>query len=61
MLVLLGAATGVVKILKHRPESGLDPAIIETFQMRVRAWWILFSVLVAAFFIPQTARWCCSD
>ena len=55
VLVLLSAATGVVQMLKHRPESGLDPAIIETFQLRVRAWWILFSVLVAAFYIGQTA------
>jgi phosphatidate cytidylyltransferase len=55
VFVLLSAATGVVQLLKHRPESGLDPAIIETFRQRVRAWWILFSVLVAAFFIGQTA------
>jgi phosphatidate cytidylyltransferase len=55
VLVLLSSATGVVQMLKHRPESGLDPAIIETFQLRVRAWWILFSVLVAAFYIGQTA------
>ena len=55
VLVLLCAATGVVQMLKHRPESGIDPAIIETFQLRVRAWWILFSVLAAAFFIGQTA------
>ncbi len=40
---------------KNRPESGLDPAIIETFRLRVRTWWILFSVLVAAFYIGQTA------
>ncbi|MGD0516206.1 MAG: phosphatidate cytidylyltransferase [Thermoguttaceae bacterium] len=53
VLALLGFTTGVVKILKHRPESGLDAAIIETFQLRVRAWWILFSVLVAAFYIAQ--------
>ncbi len=55
VLVLLSSATGVVQMLKHRPESGLDAAIIETFQLRVRAWWILFSVLVAAFYISQTA------
>ena len=52
--MLLSAATGVVQMLKHRPESGLDAAIIETFQLRIRVWWILFSVLVAAFYIGQT-------
>jgi phosphatidate cytidylyltransferase len=55
VLTLLSSATGVVQVLKHRPESGLDTAIIETFQLRVRAWWILFSVLVAAFYIGHTA------
>jgi phosphatidate cytidylyltransferase len=55
VLVLLSAATSVVYILRHRPESGLDAAIIETFQSRVRAWWILFSVLVASFYIGHTA------
>jgi len=55
VLLLLCAATGVVQMLKHRHESGLDAAIIETFRLRVRAWWILFSVLFAAFFIGQTA------
>jgi phosphatidate cytidylyltransferase len=54
-LLLLSAATGAVQIIRHRPESGLDMAIIETFQQRIRSWWILFSVLVAAFYIGQTA------
>ncbi len=54
VLALLGAATGVVQLLRHREESGLDPAIIETFRLRVRAWWILYSGLVAAFCIRET-------
>ncbi|NIL95868.1 MAG: hypothetical protein GTO62_01690, partial [Planctomycetales bacterium] len=37
VLVLLGAATGVVRLLKSRADSGLDPAILETFRLRVRA------------------------
>jgi phosphatidate cytidylyltransferase len=48
VLSLLFAAWGVIKILKRRPESGIDPAILETFRLRVRAWWILFAVLAAA-------------
>ena len=51
MLVLLGAATAVIKVLKRRPESGIDPAILETFGLRVRAWWILLSTLAAAFLL----------
>ena len=47
----LGAATAVIKVLKRRPESGIDPAILETFGLRVRAWWILLSTLAAAFLL----------
>ncbi len=53
VLLLLGAATGLVQFLKHRHESGVDPAIVETFRLRVRSWWILFSVLTFAFFLWQ--------
>jgi len=51
VLVLLGAATAVVKVLQRRPDSGIDPAILETFSLRVRAWWILLSTLAAAFLL----------
>ena len=51
--MLLFAAWGVIKILKRRPESGIDPAILETFRLRVRAWWILFAVLAAAFLLAS--------
>ena len=55
VLVLLFAAWGIVKILKRRPESGIDAAILETFRLRVRAWWILFAVLAAAFLLGHVA------
>jgi phosphatidate cytidylyltransferase len=49
VLVLLGCAWTIVVVLKRRPESGIDMAILETFHLRVRAWWLLFAVLAAAF------------
>lgn len=52
VLVLLGIATAVVHVLRNREHSGLDPAIVETFRLRVRAWWVLFSILAAALLIP---------
>ena len=52
VLVLLGVATGVVHLLRNREDSGLDAAIVETFRLRVRAWWVLFSILAAALLIP---------
>lgn len=53
ILLLLGAATAVVRILNNRQDSGVDPAILATFRLRVRAWWLLFAVLAAAFFLDK--------
>jgi len=48
VLVLLGIVTAVVSYLKRRVDLGLDPAIIETFRLRVWAWWLLFAPLAGA-------------
>jgi phosphatidate cytidylyltransferase len=54
VLMLLIAATAVVAILKRRASAtGLDLALVETFRVRVRAWWILFAGLAAAFLSDQ--------
>lgn len=55
VLVLLGAVTAVAHVLKHMRDPGLDPAIIETFRLRVRAWLMLFAVLVAALLVHPVA------
>jgi len=55
VLVLLGAATAVVSILRRRADSGVDPAIVQTFWLRVRAWWILCAVLGTALVLGQPA------
>ena len=55
VLVLLAAATVVIRALRARNDSGLNTAILETFRMRVHAWWVLCSILAATFFIGQTA------
>jgi phosphatidate cytidylyltransferase len=51
VVLLLGAATGLLQFLKRRPDINVDAAIVETFRYRVRAWWILFAVLIAAFYM----------
>jgi phosphatidate cytidylyltransferase len=51
--VLLGAATAIVQILKRRTDTGMDPAILETFWRRVRAWWYFWTVLAAALLMGQ--------
>ena len=55
VLVLLAAATVVIRALRARNDSGLNTAILETFRMRVHAWWVLCSILAATFFLPPTA------
>ncbi len=55
VLLLLGAASIVVQVLRRRTDLGLDPGIIENLHRRVRAWLILFSGLAAAFLIGKTA------
>ncbi len=55
MLILLAVATAIVQILRTRSDSGLNTAILETFRLRVHAWWVLCSILAAAFFIGQAA------
>ncbi|NIL96654.1 MAG: phosphatidate cytidylyltransferase [Planctomycetales bacterium] len=48
VLLLLGGATAVGQFLKGQPESSLNPAMIDTFNRRVRAWWLLCSLLAAS-------------
>ncbi len=54
VLVLLGRRTLIVRILRRRTDSTIDPAILETFRQRIRAWWILCAVLAASILMHQT-------
>jgi len=51
VLVALSAAWAVVRFLRTRTDSGVDPAMLETFRTRVRAWFMLFLVLITAFWL----------
>ncbi len=55
VLVLLAAAAGAVRFLKSRADSGLDVAVLDTLSHRVRAWFLLFLVLAAAFLLGPNA------
>ncbi len=55
VLVLLGAAELIVWALRRQPGGGIDPAILETFRLRVHAWWILLTALAAAFLLGRAA------
>lgn len=55
VLLLLAAAAGTVRFLKSRTDSGLDAAVLASLNHRVRAWFLLFLVLAAAFLLGQWA------
>ncbi len=54
VLLLLGAVTAAGQFLKGQPESGLNPAMIDAFNRRVRAWWLILTLLAAALFLPRS-------
>jgi len=53
VLALLGAATGIGQLLKQQADTGMNPAVIEQFNLRIRAWWILCAVLAVAFLMGR--------
>ena len=55
VLALLTAATGVGQFLRRHPDRGLDPASIRAFNQRLRGWWVLCTVLAAAFWLGPVA------
>jgi phosphatidate cytidylyltransferase len=55
VLALLATATGVGQFLKLYPDTGLNPAAVRIFNLRLRAWWLMCSVLAAAFLVGPTA------
>jgi phosphatidate cytidylyltransferase len=56
VLALLATATTIVRILKRRAaDGGLNTAVLETLALRVRAWWLLCTVLAASFLIHPSA------
>lgn len=55
VLAILGVATFVGWLLKRQTDTGLNPAVIEQFNQRIRAWWLLCAVLAAAFFFHRWA------
>jgi phosphatidate cytidylyltransferase len=55
VLAALGVATFVGWMLKRQTDTGLNPAVIEQFNQRIRAWWLLCAVLAAAFFFHRWA------
>jgi phosphatidate cytidylyltransferase len=55
VLAILGVAYLVGVIIQRQPESTINPAVVQAFNMRVRAWWLMFVILTAAFLLGPTA------
>lgn len=51
VLVLLGIANGVGAILRRHTESSINPAMLRSFTLRVRAWWMMYAILIAGFIL----------
>jgi phosphatidate cytidylyltransferase len=56
VLGLLAMATTAGQFLKRQPDIGLNPALVQTFNSRIRAWWLMCSVLAAAFFFGPASQ-----
>lgn len=52
VVLLLTLATVVGQIVERQPHLGLNAAAINTFNRRVRAWWVIFALLAIAFVSP---------
>jgi phosphatidate cytidylyltransferase len=50
---LLAVATAVGQVIRRQPHLGLNAAAVDTFNRRVRAWWIIVSLLAIAFLFPR--------
>lgn len=55
VLTLLTMATGIGQLLKRQSDTGLNPVVIDQFNLRIQAWWFGCAVLAAAFLIGRTA------
>jgi phosphatidate cytidylyltransferase len=60
--ILLGVVLGVLmtayfvgRALRRQPESTANPAVIRTFNLRVRAWWMMFLILISGLILGYVA------
>jgi len=53
--VALAVAAVIGQVLKRQPHSGLNSAVVQTFNLRLRAWILMCTVLGAAFLLGNTA------
>jgi phosphatidate cytidylyltransferase len=53
LLMALTAATVVGQMLRRRTELGVNPAVVEQFNNRTHAWWMLTAMLAVGFLLEK--------
>ena len=56
VLFVLATATTVGQFLKRQKDLGINPALVQQFNSRIRAWWLMCSVLAATFLLGSASR-----
>ncbi len=56
VLAILLVATSLGQRLKYSRDIGINPALVEAFNLRIRAWWLMCTVLAAAFLLGPASR-----
>ncbi|HUG68051.1 MAG TPA: phosphatidate cytidylyltransferase [Pirellulaceae bacterium] len=54
VIVVLIVASVIGQTLSRQPESAVSPALLRTFNQRVRAWWMMFAILAAGLLLGDT-------
>ena len=54
VIVVLIVASVVGQTLKRQPDSAVSPVLLQTFNQRVRAWWMMFAILAAGLLLGYT-------
>jgi len=55
-LAILFAAPMIGQRLKYSSDIGINPALVEAFNLRIRAWWLMCTILAAAFLLGPASR-----
>jgi phosphatidate cytidylyltransferase len=53
VLVVLAVSLAIGQTLKRQPEGTIDHALLRRFNLRVRAWWMMFAILTAGFLLGR--------
>ncbi len=56
VLAILLTATTIGQRLKFSSDIGINPALVEAFNLRIRSWWLMCTVLAAAFLLGPASR-----